>query len=833
MNLNNSSFNSKETILALKNFLPAQAPLKDFIFHNTLKAFQNQKFHEALHAANEIFGYQVYLSLDEYRSLYNEGKINEEILERTILNRKGEEAASEWTKKLKLSNYNLKNTPRIGLLHNNWKSEYGVDMDVQVHPILFRIICSFLDQGISIWNFPIWHKGFLPSIREMERKSSSSFFKTKRARDLLLNHYLELEDLLKILVGDESLFQQYLFDQQFAHQGWSGMVSIIEDNPNSLIDERKVKLYDFILFELLLEIDALDFQHGEDWLPLEKKLKNKPVAVFSQIEYSEINDVLSIWQDAYEWTYYDEVLAGVKTQLPNAREESNEKSFQALFCIDDRECSIRRYIEKFDVCSETYGTPGFFNVEFYYQPQGGKFYTKLCPAPVNPKYLIKEVGIKSRKQKTDEHFIKQTHSLLRGWIISQTLGFWSAFKLFVQIFRPSMTAATASSLKHMDQFSELTIENIQLDRRENDLQIGFTQEEMVQRVEGLLKSIGLVKDFAPLVYVIGHGSSSVNNPYYATMDCGACSCRPGSVNARVISYMANHLKVREALKLKGINIPDETQFLGGLHDTGRDEMVFYDEKNLSSSNQQKHQKNKFIFYKSLAYNAKERSRRFESIDSKMSLEKVHKRVLERTVSLFEPRPELDHATNALCVVGRRELTAHLFLDRRSFLNSYDYKVDPQGTYLFNILKAAAPVCGGINLAYYFSRVDNKKLGAGTKLPHNVMGLFGVANGADGDLRPGIPSQMIEVHDPLRILFIVEHFPEVVLETIQKFANTYEWFVNEWVNLVVVNPETQQMFLFKDGGYTIYRPLNNQIKAVDDVMLEIESNQENLPVYILK
>ena len=38
-----------------------------------------------------------------------------------------------------------------------------------------------------------------------------------------------------------------------------------------------------------------------------------------------------------------------------------------------------------------------------------------------------------------------------------------------------------------------------------------------------------------------------------------------------------------------------------------------------------------------------------------------------------------------------------------------------------------------------------------------MGLIGVANGIDGDLRPGLPSQMIEVHDPVRLLVIAEHF----------------------------------------------------------------------------
>jgi uncharacterized protein YbcC (UPF0753/DUF2309 family) len=186
----------------------------------------------------------------------------------------------------------------------------------------------------------------------------------------------------------------------------------------------------------------------------------------------------------------------------------------------------------------------------------------------------------------------------------------------------------------------------------------------------------------------------------------------------------------------------------------------------------------------------------------------------------------------LCIVGRRNLTKGLFLDRRSFLNSYDYSIDPEGKYLFNIMKAAAPVCGGINLEYYFSRVDNQKLGAGTKLPHNVMGLIGVANGIDGDLRPGLPSQMIEVHDPVRILFIVEHFPEVVLDTIKRLYATYEWFINEWVNLVVVNPETKELFSFQKGEFVPYNPLTKDLQKISDITPLLESTQENFPVYLI-
>ena len=50
-----------------------------------------------------------------------------------------------------------------------------------------------------------------------------------------------------------------------------------------------------------------------------------------------------------------------------------------------------------------------------------------------------------------------------------------------------MSPATASSFKHMDKNSRLTIENTNPADRENELQIGFNIEEMANRAESLLK----------------------------------------------------------------------------------------------------------------------------------------------------------------------------------------------------------------------------------------------------------------------------------------------------------------------------------------------------------
>lgn len=820
----NETFHLSEVVHHLKHYLPAQAPLKDFIHHNTLHAFQSENFHKALNEANKIFGYKTYLQIEDYRRLFKEGKIDKEIIKRFI----PVENQAIWMDKLLNQKWDESIVPRSGLLRNQWKENFHIDLDSVTHPLLFRIVSSYLDQGISIWNFPVHHVGFLEAIRILESNGNVSFFKTKRAKALLAEKETTIQDVLKLVVGNEKYYEYYLFDQQFAHPGYSGIVAFLEDNPNALIDNRSISLTEFMFFELLLEIDTLDNYFGEIWAPISMKMTSELEPLFAPIEAVELFEVRRIWQEAYEWTYYDEVINGM---LHKHQTVQTEPELQALFCIDDRECSIRRHIENELPGAKTYGTAGFFNVEFYFQPSNSDFRTKVCPAPLTPKFLIKEI-VADKKQSTDFHFHKRAHGLVFGWLITHTIGFWSALKLVGSILKPIQNAAAVSSSRHMAADSELTFENIGGEKTADGLQIGYSLTEMTDRLEGLLKSIGLVENFAPLVYVVSHGSSSSNNTHYAGYDCGACSSRPGSVNARVLSKIGNQPKVRSLLADRGIVIPSTTQFLPVLHDTSRDEFTYYDTAILSETNKIRQEINSEAFNRALSLNALERSRRFILVNSNKNLKKVHEAVKLRSVSLFEPRPELNHSNNTLCIVGSREITRNLFLDRRAFLNSFDYQVDPEGKYLLGILNAIAPVCGGINLEYYFSRVDNQKLGAGTKLPHNVMGLIGVANGIDGDLRTGLPSQMIEVHDPIRLLAIVEHFPEVVLKTMQQNQNTYEWFKNEWVRLVVIDPSTKKPFLFKAGEFLPYQLLDTTLVEVDDLLPVFKKEHENLPVYEL-
>lgn len=844
-------FDAEHVLHELRHMLPGQQALKDFIHHNTLHAFQDRKFYDAIFEAADLFGHQVHLELNDYRGLYKSGRIRVDILRSVILRKK--EEATDWEEKLLRGNYDEARHPRIGQLRALWKSAVGIDLDELVHPRAFRILCAYLDQGIAGQSFPVLDNGFLEDLRLLDKRSAISIFRSAHVRDMFRNGTYTLEGLLAQLVGDPAYYRQYLFDAHFAHPGWSGFIGAVEQHPNTLLDARKIDLMSWVEFELLMELDALTAELGDGWVPIARHAAFPPDDYSSRNVRSEYSQVIELWQDAFEWSYYDAVLKGLqqsdqrrKAELDLTEKAAQLPTFQAIFCIDEREDSLRRHLEAMDSGCETFGAPGFFGVEFYFQQEGSVIYDKLCPAPVTPAYLIKE-SKSGHRRKGELLYARNSHHFLTGVGFSLVLGAWAFVRMARNLISPKMSPAISNAFGHMDTDSDLSIENRNPDERENGLQIGYTLIEMTARAEGFLRGIGLTHHFAPLVYMVAHGSSSANNPHHGAHDCGACSGRPGAVNARVMAHILNHAGVRVLLAERGIEIPQKTRFMGCMHDTAADVMGYYDEKKLSETELQHHESIKLTFENALDLNAKERSRRFASIDTTQRLRRVRKAIHDRSVSLFEPRPELGHGTNTLAVIGRRSLTERLFLDRRAFLNSYDPTQDPDGTILSAVMRPIGLVCGGINLEYYFSRVDNIRMGAGTKLPHNVMGLFGVANSSDGDLRPGLPWQMIEVHDPVRLMVIVEHRPDIVLKAVQSSPAVFEWYANEWVHLVSFDPESGELHYFRNGAFEKYIPLTRDedigsiknMTAFLESAREMETNhiidatEENLPVLMLE
>ncbi|WP_039962468.1 putative inorganic carbon transporter subunit DabA, partial [Rhodopirellula europaea] len=229
-----------------------------------------------------------------------------------------------------------------------------------------------------------------------------------------------------------------------------------------------------------------------------------------------------------------------------------------------------------------------------------------------------------------------------------------------------------------------------------------------------------------------------------------------------------------------------------------------------------------------ARNAHERARRFESAPLDLTPHEALEHVEERAEDLSQARPEYNHATSALVTVGRRDWSRGLFMDRRAFVTEYDPAVDDEnGHILTRILQAAIPVCGGISLEYYFSTVDVEGYGCGSKLPHNVASMVGVMTGAASDLRPGLSQQMVEIHEPMRILFVIETTPEMLRRIISENEGIRRMVEGNWVQLAILDPSTSTVQRYINGHFEPHIVADREIPTVQSSMHWYRGQRDHL------
>ncbi|MBX3304615.1 MAG: DUF2309 domain-containing protein [Nitrospira sp.] len=332
----------------------------------------------------------------------------------------------------------------------------------------------------------------------------------------------------------------------------------------------------------------------------------------------------------------------------------------------------------------------------------------------------------------------------------------------------------------------------------------FSPAEKAAVVENALRVMSLTKAFARLVLLCGHASTTENNPYASAYHCGACGGNPGGPNARVLAALANKPKVRQELRNQGIEIPEDTWFIAGEHNTTTDQVTLFDLEELPESHHPDVRQLQQDLEAARLLNVQERLGRLPGAPSETIPQDAARYTSQVSRDWAQVRPEWGLSSNAAFIVGRRALTRGLKLDGRVFLHNYDQSQDETGRALEAIMTAPLVVCQMINFQYYFSATDNWAFGSGTKVLHNVVSGVGVMLGRHSDLQTGFPFQSLTTgarrfHEPLRLLAVIEADTERISRIISRHVVLQNFFNNQWLYLVSCHPTTGEFSEYQPGG----------------------------------
>jgi hypothetical protein len=64
--------------------------------------------------------------------------------------------------------------------------------------------------------------------------------------------------------------------------------------------------------------------------------------------------------------------------------------------------------------------------------------------------------------------------------------------------------------------------------------------------------------------------------------------------------------------------------------------------------------------------------------------------------------------------------------------------------------------------------------------------------------------MVEIHEPVRILFIIETSPERLGETVKRLPVVEELVAKKWVRVATVDPETRQISVLRPWGFEPFK-----------------------------
>ena len=461
--------------------------------------------------------------------------------------------------------------------------------------------------------------------------------------------------------------------------------------------------------------------------------------------------------------------------IPAARGAVHRPLADLVLCIDVRSEPLRRHLEAVaDV--RTVGFAGFFGLSVRRQAADGRASDRF-PVLLEATAVVHEAG-------PAQPGVRQlVTAALRAALDAPGGGFAAvevaAVKGLVQgltILWPQARRLTGPAVR--------------------PLQGGPADPALLSAAAGAVRAAGLHgPGTAPVVVLVGHGSTSTNNPAESAFDCGACGGSRGAFNARLAAQLLNSPAGRTTLEQEGLDVPADTVFVAAEHDTALDRVVLLEPAAVPAS----HTAAVVTLWEALetagARTAAERCRSLPGGRSSAErADRATRHVRRRALDAGEVRHEWGLAGNAFFIAAPRALTAGRDLGGRAFLHDYDPEQDLDGTLLETILTAPLVVAHWINAQYFFSTCDPEALGAGSKTAHNPVGALGVLSGTGGDLRTGLAEQSVRylgspAQDPVRLLAIVAAAPEAIDPVLARNPSLAGLVTGGWLSLCSVDPRT--------------------------------------------
>lgn len=492
---------------------------------------------------------------------------------------------------------------------------------------------------------------------------------------------------------------------------------------------------------------------------------------------------------ASEMVFRRQVAARIRHKPSRKAKTGIIPEVQAAFCIDVRSEVYRRHLESLMPTCETIGFAGFFGVLLDYRRAGDPAARTQSPVLLNPAVHVEE-------QAPESIVRRRLRRLRRG-------AEWKLFKLsasscfsFVETAGISYVARLLADSMGWHQPSQAPDDaGLTADERARlqcVLPTTLSSEERVGLAEFVLRGLGLTQRIAPIVLLVGHGSSTTNNPHRAGLDCGACAGQTGEVNAKAAANLLNDPQVRAGLLAKGWALDPQTRFVPALHDTTTDHVQLLEEPAGLSSQSQFATLQKALEEASVLTQM-ERMLRLDG-DVREPLE-VARNTQFRGRDWSQVRPEWALAGNAAFIAAPRWRTREMNLGGRAFLHDYEAREDQDFALLTLIMTAPLVVANWINLQYYASTVDNQRQGCGNKVLHNVVGgTIGVLEGNGGDLRIGLAEQSIRdsngalQHEPLRLSAFIEAPAEAMDQVIAGNEPLRNLVENRWLTVLQIGED---------------------------------------------